>query len=96
MKTTTAPVRSWFYQQALRAIDGTMLSMISDDAASRVVSAPGERQVWLIADIMASDESMLLRWETSKGITVARPMYLAIDKNLPAMLAAIAAAEVNA
>ena len=84
------------YQQARAAIDGTMMSMVGDNRASRVVSAADKRQVWLTADIIASDETLLLRWRTTNGIEVARDMALAIDNNLPGLLAAIAAAEVNA
>jgi len=84
------------YQQARAAIDGTMMSMVDDNRASRVVSAADKRQVWLTADIIVSDETLLLRWRTTNGIEVARDMALAIDNNLPGLLAAIAAAEVNA
>jgi hypothetical protein len=84
------------YQQARAAIDGTMMSMVGDDRASRVVSAADKRQVWLTADILASDETVMLRWRTTNGIEVARDMALRIDNNLAALLAAISNTEVNA
>ena len=94
--TTTAPATSWHYQQARRAIEGTAMTMVGEKGARLRVNADHLPRVWLIADILASDETVVLRWETSNGITVARTMRLAIDKNLPAMLAALAAVEVNA
>lgn len=84
------------YVQAREAIDGTMLSMVGDDRASRVVSSPQARQVWLTVDIIADDERVLLRWRTTNGIEVGTDMSLRIDRNLPALLAAISDAEVNA
>jgi hypothetical protein len=100
MNTATAGYKArlhtnWHYQQAVRAIDGTLLSVTSDSTASRVVSAPNRRPVWLRATIIQDDETVLLTWRTTNGVEVARPMRLAIDMNLPAMLAAVAAAEVN-
>ncbi len=87
---------NYLHQQARRAIDATMLSMISDDLASRVTSAADRRQVWLTVWIVATDELVVLNWRTSQGIEVAPTVYLRIDHNLPVLLAAIAAAEVNA
>lgn len=84
------------YQQARAAIDGTMMSMVGDDRASRVVSAADKRQVWLTVDIIADDERVELRWRTTNGIEVGTDMSLRIDTNLPALLAAISDAEVNA
>lgn len=95
MMTTTAPATSWHYQQAVRAIEGTPLSMVGTGFASRVVSGEGKRPVWLKASIIHDDETVLLTWRTVNGVEVARPIRLAIDKNLPAMLAALAAVEVN-
>jgi len=87
---------NYYYQQARRAIDGTMLSMVSDDLASRVTSAADRRQVWLTVRIIETDERVQLHWRTSRGVEVAPTVNLRIDHNLPGLLAAIAAAEVNA
>jgi hypothetical protein len=96
MNTTTT---NWHYQQARRAIDGTGLSIIGNtggSVATKVVSDPAKRQVWLRASIIADDETVLLTWRTTNGVEVARSIRLAIDANLPAMIAALAAVEVNA
>lgn len=84
------------YQQARAAIDGTAMSMVGDYRASRVVSAADKRQVWLMVDIVPLDERVELRWRTTNGIEVGTDMSLRIDTNLPALLAAISDAEVNA
>lgn len=95
MMTTTAAATSWHYQQARRAICDAGLLMVGEMFASCVVSGAGDRQVWLKASIIHDDETVLLTWRTVNGVEVARPIRLAIDKNLPAMLAALAAVEVN-
>jgi hypothetical protein len=63
---------------------------------SKVVSRQGDKQVWLIADILTGDERVLLRWVTSRGVEVADSVRVNIDGNCAAFVLALSAVEVLA
>lgn len=83
------------YNEARLTIEQMGL-IVKDDASGRIVMTPGKPVVVLSLTIIASDETVLVDWRTLKGVEVARPIRLAIDKNLPALLAALVAVEVDA
>ena len=93
MQTAT----NYHYQQARYAIEQAGLRfLIGELWGDKIVSAPSSRQVWLSAEIRLDDERIVLRWKTAQGIAVADEVRVAINDNAPAIIAALASAEVNA
>lgn len=92
----TETTTNYHHEQAVRAIQSTGLKMVTPTFAAGQVNAPGEPDVFLTATIVVGDETVVLRWQTDNGSEVSRPLALAIDRNLPHLLAAVAGCTVNA
>lgn len=96
MTTATAPTQ-WAARlgyDALRAAglsDGTTAT----DRGSRLVSSPDARPVWMTANVLASDERIVVRWTTTNQVEAASSVSVRLDRNAAAFLSALAAVRVD-
>lgn len=95
MTTATAPTQ-WAARLGYDALCAAGLRRPdSDKRGSRLVSSPDARPVWMTANVLASDERIVVRWTTTNEVEVASSVSVRLDRNAAAFLSALAAVRVD-